>query len=107
MCGNRSTLIKSMSSGAGAGAMFMKRKAPEPELYHFYDGSAALFFSKQKRRINGSSPSLPVATLTLVTDHDMKIGLLVSLACLGHIYCLSWEVLILQMYKCSQFQGAF
>jgi len=36
------TLIKTMSSGAGVGAMFMKRKALEPELCHFYDGFAAL-----------------------------------------------------------------
>jgi len=27
---------------SGPGAMFMKIRAPEPELYHFYDGSAAL-----------------------------------------------------------------
>jgi len=33
------TLVKSKSSGAGA--MFMKL-TPEPELCHFYDGSAAL-----------------------------------------------------------------
>jgi len=36
----RATLIKAKSSGAGA--MFMKRRAPEPELCHFYDGSAAV-----------------------------------------------------------------
>jgi len=28
--------MKTKSSGAGA--MFMKRRAPEPELCHFYDG---------------------------------------------------------------------
>jgi len=28
-------LMKTRSSGAGAGAMFMKRRAPEPELWHF------------------------------------------------------------------------
>jgi len=27
---------------SGAGAMFMKRRAPEPHLCYFYDGSAAL-----------------------------------------------------------------
>jgi len=32
--------MKTMSSGAGA--MFMKKRALEPKLYHFYDGSAAL-----------------------------------------------------------------
>jgi len=32
--------MKTMSSGAGA--MFMKKRAPDPKLYHFYDGSAAL-----------------------------------------------------------------
>ena len=32
--------MKTKSSGAGA--MFMKRRALEPELYHFYDGSTAL-----------------------------------------------------------------
>jgi len=26
----------------GAGAMFMKRRASDPELYHFYDGVSAL-----------------------------------------------------------------
>jgi len=30
------------TKSAGAGAMFMKRRVPEPELYHFYDGSTAL-----------------------------------------------------------------
>jgi len=34
------TLMKTMISGAGA--MFMKRSAPEPEQRHFYDGSTAL-----------------------------------------------------------------
>ena len=32
--------MKTKSSGAGAA--FMKRRAPEPEVCHFYDGSAAL-----------------------------------------------------------------
>jgi len=26
------------TNSSGAGAMFMKRRAPEPELCHFYDG---------------------------------------------------------------------
>ena len=30
---------------SGAGALFMKKRAPEPELCHFYDGSAALKLS--------------------------------------------------------------
>jgi len=34
------SLMKNKNSGAGA--MFMKRKAPRSELCHFYDGSAAL-----------------------------------------------------------------
>jgi len=34
------TLMKTKSSGVGA--MFMKRRAPEPELCHLSDGSAAL-----------------------------------------------------------------
>jgi len=34
------TFMKTKSSGAGA--MFMKIRAPGPELGHFYDGSAAL-----------------------------------------------------------------
>jgi len=38
--GAAATLIKTKSSGAGA--MFMKRRTPEPELCHFYDGSAAM-----------------------------------------------------------------
>jgi len=33
-------LMKTKSSGPGA--MFMERRAPEQELCHFYDGSAAL-----------------------------------------------------------------
>ena len=32
--------MKTVSSGAGA--MLMKKRTPEPKLYHFYDGSAAL-----------------------------------------------------------------
>ena len=35
------TLMTTKSSGAGA--VFMKSKAPEPEQGHFYDGSAALY----------------------------------------------------------------
>jgi len=38
---------------SGAGAMFMKRRAPEPELCHFYDGFAALKYphcSRARRR---------------------------------------------------------
>jgi len=38
------TPIKTKSSGAGT--MFMKRKAPEPELFHFYDGSTALIYKR-------------------------------------------------------------
>jgi len=34
------TLMK--TRGSGTGAMFKKRRAPEPELWHFYDGYAAL-----------------------------------------------------------------
>jgi len=30
------------TNSSGAGATFMDRRAPEPELCHFYDGSAAL-----------------------------------------------------------------
>jgi len=42
--GPGATLMKTQSSGTGAGVMFMKRRAQEsePELCHFYDGSAAL-----------------------------------------------------------------
>jgi len=36
------TLMKNKSSGAGVGAMFIKRRAPEPELCHLSDGSASL-----------------------------------------------------------------
>jgi len=35
-------LNKSKSSGARAGAMFIKIRAPDPEHCHFYDGSAVL-----------------------------------------------------------------
>jgi len=28
------------TNSSGAGAMFVKRRAPEPELCHFYDGFA-------------------------------------------------------------------
>jgi len=38
------TLMKTKNSGYGA--MLMKRRAPDPELCHFYDGSAALKNSK-------------------------------------------------------------
>jgi len=38
--------MKTKSSGAGAGAMFMKRRAPEPELCHFRDCSTTLFLTK-------------------------------------------------------------
>jgi len=38
--GARTALKKTKSSRAGAGAMFMKRRAPEPELWHFYEDSA-------------------------------------------------------------------
>jgi len=34
--------MKTKSSGSGNGAMFMKRRAPEPEQCHFYRSSAAL-----------------------------------------------------------------
>jgi len=34
--------MKTKISGAGAGVMFMKRRTLESELWHFYDGSAAL-----------------------------------------------------------------
>jgi len=37
--GTGATLIKTKSSGVAA--MFKKRKTPEPELCHVYDGSAA------------------------------------------------------------------
>jgi len=43
--GAGATLMKIKSSGAEAGTMFMKRRAPEPEQCHFYDGSAALVTS--------------------------------------------------------------
>jgi len=34
--------MKTKSSEAGAGAMFMKRRAPEPEQGHLHDGFSAL-----------------------------------------------------------------
>jgi len=40
--GAGATVMKTNHSGDGAGTMFMNRRAPEPELCHFYDGSAAL-----------------------------------------------------------------
>jgi len=40
--GAGTTLMKTKSSWAGTGAMFMKRRAAEPVLCHFYDGSTAL-----------------------------------------------------------------
>jgi len=39
------TVMKTKSSGAGTGAMFMKRRPPEPQQCHFYEGSAALVAS--------------------------------------------------------------
>jgi len=44
--------MKTMSSGAGA--MFMKKRTPEPELCHFYDGSAALRLEADKLKISCS-----------------------------------------------------
>ena len=38
----RSRIYAHETKSAGAGAMFMKRKAPELEQGNFYDGSAAL-----------------------------------------------------------------
>jgi len=38
--GDGATLMKTNSSASGA--TFMKTRAPEPELYHFHDGFAAL-----------------------------------------------------------------
>jgi len=40
--------MKKESSGAGAGAMFMKRRAPEADLCPFYDGSTDLVVSRFK-----------------------------------------------------------
>jgi len=34
--------METKSSGSGAVVIYMKRRAPEPEQRHFYDGSAAL-----------------------------------------------------------------
>jgi len=42
--GARAMLIKAKSSGAGATAMFIKRKALEPEKFNFYEGFTALVF---------------------------------------------------------------
>jgi len=42
---------KSFGAGAGAEAMFMKRRAPEPEQSHFYDGSATLLTSVPPKKI--------------------------------------------------------
>ena len=42
--------MKTKSSGAGA--TFMNRRALEPELCHFYDGSAALFLSKHNLEVS-------------------------------------------------------
>jgi len=33
------------TKSSGAGIMFVKRRAPEPQLCHFYNGSAALKYS--------------------------------------------------------------
>ena len=38
--------MKTHKSGARAGATFINRGAPEPELRHFYDSPAALFLTK-------------------------------------------------------------
>ena len=39
------TVMKTKSSGAGTGAMFMKIRPPEPQQCYFYEGSAALVAS--------------------------------------------------------------
>ena len=44
--------MKTMNSGAGA--MFMKKRALEPTLYHFYDGSAALRLEASKLKTSFS-----------------------------------------------------
>jgi len=46
------TLMKIESSGAGAGAMFMKRRAPGSELNYFYDGSAVLFSESCRKGVS-------------------------------------------------------
>jgi len=52
---SRSHTYETKSTGAGAGAIFMKRRAPEPELHHFYDGSAYLVWRDQKGLSNYSN----------------------------------------------------
>jgi len=49
--GARAALKKTKSSGAGAGAMFMKRRAPGAELSHFYEDSAALGAALLQREV--------------------------------------------------------
>jgi len=48
--GAGATLMKTRTSEARAGAIFMKTSAPEPEMCHFYDGSAALIFIDMKTK---------------------------------------------------------
>jgi len=47
--------MKTKSSGARAGAIFMKRRAPELELCHFYDSSATLQIIQCFSVFNGPS----------------------------------------------------
>jgi len=45
---NRSQSRSHEKESAGTGAMYMKNRAPESELCHFYDGSAALTYATLK-----------------------------------------------------------
>jgi len=51
--------MKTKSSGAWAGAIFMKRRAPEPELCYYYDSSAALvLYAQCVQMIDGSKNAM-------------------------------------------------
>ena len=67
--------MKTMSSGAGG--MFMKKRAPEPKLYHFYDGSAALRLEACKLK--------PSCSRVIATNETIRVK--------GGLGCFSTSVL--------------
>jgi len=66
---------------SGAGAMFMKRRALEPKLFHFYDGSAALIISETKHERSCNTKSYKVENIITFEKELMVPAYLV-----GEIY---------------------
>jgi len=73
--GAGATLTKTKSSRAGPGAVFMKRRTPELELCHFYDGSAALPWCHVHKASHWQQGTIEITWW----DHSV-------IACLRHMY---------------------